>query len=225
MYGRFVKRTLDILLSISALLVLSPVLLVLTLLGWIMMKGNPFYTQLRPGYHEKIFKMIKFRSMTEDRDEEGNYLPDEARLTKYGHFIRATSLDELPEFLNILKGDMSLVGPRPLLVRDMVFMTPEQRKRHSVRPGLTGLAQCSGRNALLWENKLQLDLVYIREITFMKDLRIVLKTAKIVISGGDGGSDETEVTDDYGDYLLSVGRVTAEEYKKKQQEAKELLNV
>lgn len=225
MYKKFIKRTLDILSSFFALLILSPVLLTLTVLGWIKMRGNPFYIQLRPGRNEKIFRLIKFRSMTEAKDAEGSYLPDEQRLTKYGRFIRATSLDELPELVNILIGDMSVVGPRPQLVRDMVFMTPEQRKRHGVRPGLTGLAQCSGRNALLWENKLQLDLAYIRHITFMEDLRIVLKTAKIMIFGGECGDEETNVTDDYGDYLLKQGKINEADYEEKQEEARELLKV
>lgn len=216
---------MDIFLSTLALILLSPILLVLTVLGTCLMKGNPFYIQHRPGKNEKIFPMIKFRSMTEEKDGQGNYLPDAQRMTKYGHFIRATSLDELPELLNIFVGHMSIVGPRPQLVRDMVFMTPQQRKRHSVRPGLTGLAQVSGRNALHWENKLQLDLEYVRNITFATDARIIMKTAKIMIFGGEAGSDETEVTDDYGDYLLKSGAIDQAAYEDKQRQAKELLKV
>ena len=225
MYEKCIKRIIDILFSFLALLLLSPVFLVLVVLGVVKLKGNPFYIQHRPGKDERIFPMIKFRSMTEEKDAQGNYLPDEQRLTRYGRFIRGTSLDELPELLNIFVGHMSIVGPRPQLVRDMVFMTPEQRERHSVRPGLTGLAQVSGRNALRWENKLQLDLEYIQNITFAADARIVIKTAKILIFGGEAGSDETEVTDDYGDYLLKKGAIDQAVYEDKQQEAKELLKV
>ena len=224
MYAKCIKRILDFLLSLTALLVLSPLLLTLSILGAFKFKGNPFFTQLRPGRNEKIFRMIKFRSMTDARDAEGNLLPDAQRLTSYGHFLRATSADELPELLNILIGQMSIVGPRPQLVRDMVFMTPEQRKRHSVRPGLTGLAQVSGRNALRWENKLHLDLEYISNITFLKDVRIVKKTVKIILFGGET-SDETEVADDYGDYLLKQNRITTAEYKQKTDEANQLVGV
>lgn len=224
MYAKYIKRVLDILLSLTALLLLSPLLLVLIAVGAVKMKGNPFFTQPRPGKDEKIFHLIKFRSMTNERDADGNLLPDAQRLTSYGRFLRATSADELPELLNILTGQMSVVGPRPQLVRDMVFMSTEQRKRHAVRPGLTGFAQVSGRNALRWENKLQLDLQYISEITFRNDLRIVCKTAKIILFGGES-SDETEVTDDFGDYLFEKGAVTKEEYDEKQTEAKELLKI
>ena len=143
-YAKYVKRILDIILSGMALIVLSPVFIILIIAGAVMMKGNPFFTQLRPGKDEKIFKLVKFCSMTNAKDKDGNLLPDEKRLTKYGKILRATSLDELPELWNILKGDMSIVGPRPQLVRDMVFMTLEQRKRHTVRQGLTGLAQVNG---------------------------------------------------------------------------------
>lgn len=224
MYAKCIKRILDFLLSLTALLVLSPLLLTLSILGAFKFKGNPFFTQMRPGRNEKIFRMIKFRSMTDARDAEGNLLPDAQRLTSYGHFLRATSADELPELLNILIGQMSIVGPRPQLVRDMVFMTPEQRMRHSVRPGLTGLAQVSGRNALRWENKLHLDLEYISNITFLKDVRIVKKTVKIILFGGET-SDETEVADDYGDYLLKQNRITTAEYKQKTDEANQLVGV
>ena len=195
MYVKCWKRLLDLLLSLGALMALSPILLVLTILGAVKMKGNPFFTQLRPGKDEKIFRMVKFRSMTCETDENGNLLPDEVRLTKYGQLLRSTSLDELPELFNILTGDMSIVGPRPQLIRDMVFMTPEQRKRHSVRPGLTGLAQANGRNAMSWEKKFEYDLEYIRKITFLGDMKIILQTALKVfardgIMGGHGGGDD-----------------------------------
>ena len=223
MYAKFFKRVMDFVLSLCALIVLSPVLLILAVLGAVIMKGNPFFTQLRPGKGEKIFKMIKFRSMTCETDANGNLLPDEVRLTKYGKFLRATSLDELPELLNIVKGDMSIVGPRPQLVRDMVFMTPEQRRRHSVRPGLTGLAQCNGRNAMSWEKKFEYDLIYIQKITFLGDVKILLQTV-IKVFQRDGINEEGMATaEDLGDYLLRIGTVDKEEYAEKQAEASRTL--
>ena len=225
MYAKCFKRVIDFTLSLCAILVLSPVLLILMVLGAIKMKGNPFFTQLRPGKDEKIFKLIKFRSMTCETDENGNPLPDEVRLTSYGKMLRSTSLDELPELFNILAGDMSIVGPRPQLVRDMVFMTDEQRKRHSVRPGLTGLAQCSGRNAMTWEKKFEYDLQYIQKITFWGDIKILLQTVKSVFAR-EGITEEGMATAaDLGDYLLSEGRVTKEDYDEKQAEAKQLMRV
>ena len=223
MYAKFFKRVMDFVLSLCALIVLSPVLLILAVLGAVIMKGNPFFTQLRPGKDEKIFKMIKFRSMTCETDANGNLLPDEVRLTKYGKFLRATSLDELPELLNIVKGDMSIVGPRPQLVRDMVFMTPEQRRRHSVRPGLPGLAQCNGRNAMSWEKKFEYDLIYIQKITFLGDVKILLQTV-IKVFQRDGINEEGMATaEDLGDYLLRIGTVDREEYAEKQAEASRTL--
>ena len=223
MYAKFFKRVMDFVLSLCALIVLSPVLLILAVLGAVIMKGNPFFTQLRPGKDEKIFKMIKFRSMTCETDANGNLLPDEVRLTKYGKFLRATSLDELPELLNIVKGDMSIVGPRPQLVRDMVFMTPEQRSRHSVRPGLTGLAQCNGRNAMSWEKKFEYDLIYIQKITFLGDVKILLQTV-IKVFQRDGINEEGMATaEDLGDYLLRIGTVDREAYAEKQAEASRAL--
>ena len=180
MYVRYIKRCLDFLLALVALTALSPFLLVVTLVSTVKLQGNPFFLQIRPGKDEKLFKMIKFRSMTNERDENGELLPDEQRLTSYGHALRATSVDELPELVNILLGQMSFVGPRPQLVRDMVFMTTEERRRHTVRPGLTGLAQVSGRNALRWENKLALDLKYISEMSFRTDVKLLFRTAKII---------------------------------------------
>lgn len=224
MYANCFKRIIDFLLALAALTVLFVPLLILTVLGAIKMKGNPFFTQPRPGKNERVFHLIKFRTMTNERDARGTLLPDEQRITGYGRFLRATSLDELPELLNILIGDMAIIGPRPQLVRDMVFMTPEQRKRHSVRPGLSGLAQISGRNALKWENKLALDLEYIKKISFREDLRIILQTLKIVIGRGETPT-ELAVTSDYGDYLLEQGKIDAATYDAKQQEAKELLGV
>ena len=193
MYAKVFKRLFDFLLSLMALLILSPVLLILTVLGAIKMKGNPFFTQARPGKNEKIFKLIKFRSMTCEKDAEGNLLPDEVRLTKYGKLLRSTSLDELPELLNILKGDMSIVGPRPLLVRYLERYNAFQRRRHEVRPGLTGYAQVHGRNAITWEEKLRYDVEYVDNITFSGDIKIILGTVKTVLKR-DGIHSETSAT-------------------------------
>lgn len=224
MYANCFKRVIDFILALTALTVLFVPLVILTVVGAVKMKGNPFFTQPRPGKNEKVFRLIKFRTMTNEKGPDGILLPDERRITAYGRFLRGSSLDELPELLNILLGHMAVIGPRPQLVRDMVFMTPEERRRHSVRPGLSGLAQVSGRNALKWENKLALDLKYINNISFKEDCRIVLRTLKIVVGGGDGPG-ETAVTPDYGDYLLSQGKIDSETYERKQREAKELLSV
>ena len=193
MYAKCLKRVMDFSLSLMALIVLSPVLLVLTVLGAIKMKGNPFFTQLRPGKDEKIFKLIKFRSMTCEKDENGNLLPDDQRLTRYGKLLRSTSLDELPELINILKGDMSIVGPRPLLVQYLPLYNEEQRHRHDVRPGLTGYAQVHGRNAVTWEDKFRMDVEYVKHITFLGDVEIILDTVKAVLKR-DGISSETSAT-------------------------------
>ena len=189
------------------------------------MKGNPFFVQSRPGKKgkdgkEKIFNLIKFRSMTEEKDANGNYLPDDVRLTKYGRILRSTSLDELPELFNIFRGDMAIVGPRPQLVRDMVFMTDEQRKRHDVLPGLTGLAQVRGRNASKWEDRLNNDLEYVKNVSFFLDIKILILTV-IKVLEREGISEEGESTStDYGDYLLINGKITKETYSNKQTEAK-----
>lgn len=225
MYAKFVKRILDFILSLCALIVLSPILLILIILGAIFMRGNPFFTQQRPGKDEKIFKLIKFRTMDNRKDKDGNLLADDVRLNKYGRILRSTSLDELPELFNILVGDMSIVGPRPQLVRDMVFMTDEQRKRHSVRQGLTGLAQVSGRNAIKWEDKLAYDLKYIENITLIGDIKIIMKTV-VNVFRRDGITEEGMATAaDLGDYLLNEKRVSREEYDRKQNEARKLLGV
>ena len=226
MYERYFKRILDIVLSLGALIVLSPVLLILTVLGAVKMKGNPFFTQLRPGKDEKIFRLIKFRTMTCEVDENGNPLPDEVRLTKYGKLLRSTSLDELPELLNILKGDMSIVGPRPQLVRDMVFMTPEQRRRHTVRPGLTGLAQVNGRNNITWEQKFEYDQEYIDGgITLLGDIKIILETVAKVLKQEDTVREGTVSDMDLGDWLLEHGDVDMREYESKQSYARQLIRV
>lgn len=226
MYEKFFKRALDFILSLVALICFSPLLLVLIIVGSIIMKGNPFFTQLRPGKDERIFRLIKFRTMTNEKDKNGKLLPDEKRLTSYGKFLRATSLDELPELINIIRGDMSIVGPRPQLVRDMVFMTPLQRKRHSVMPGLTGHAQVNGRNNISWEQKFHYDLEYIENgITFVSDARIVFKTIGKVFKREGTVREGTQSDIDLGDYLLEHGEVTQEEYDRLQKEAKELLEV
>lgn len=226
MYAKCLKRVMDFTLSLAALSILSPVLLLLTVLGAVKMKGNPFFVQPRPGKDERIFRLIKFRSMTCETDENGKPLPDAQRLTGYGKFLRASSLDELPELINILIGDMSIVGPRPQLVRDMVFMTPEQRRRHSVMPGLTGLAQVSGRNNITWEQKFQYDLAYIDSgITFRKDVKIILRTVGKVFEQADTVREGTASDQDFGDYLLEKGQVTEKEYKMRQDEARKLLGV
>lgn len=228
MYRNCLKRVFDFILSLLAIIVLSPVLFILIICGSIGMKGNPFFTQLRPGKigkngKEKIFKLIKFRSMTNEKDENGNLLPDEKRLKGYGKFLRSTSLDELPELFNILKGDMAIIGPRPQLVRDMVFMNEDQRKRHSVRPGLSGLAQVSGRNNITWEQKFEYDLKYIEKITFFGDIGLIFKTIVKVFKREDTVREGTVSDIDFGDWLLQEGKVTEEEYGLKQEEAKRLL--
>ena len=224
-YARYIKRPMDFFLSFCAVTVLSPILVVLIIVGAIAMKGNPFFFQPRPGKNEKIFKLIKFRTMTCGKDKEGNLLPDDKRLTKYGKFLRSTSLDELPELINILKGDMSVIGPRPQLVRDMVFMTPTQRMRHLVRPGLSGLAQISGRNAIAWESKFKFDLEYIQKITFLGDWKIIFLTVLKVFRREDISAEGMETAEDYGDYLLHNGFIEKEVYDRKQIDALELIKV
>lgn len=182
MYRNFFKRVLDFLLSLLALIVLSPIFLLLIICGVINLKGNPFFVQERPGKNEKIFKLIKFRSMSQGKDAVGNLLSDKERLTAYGKWLRASSLDELPELINILKGDMAIVGPRPLLVQYLPLYNDEQRHRHDVRPGLTGLAQVNGRNLLSWEDKFKYDIQYVNSISFINDVKIIFKTVKNVLT-------------------------------------------
>lgn len=231
MYANFFKRVLDIVLSFLSLTVLFPFLLIFSVIGVFAMHGNPFFTQLRPGKKrkdgtEKIFGLIKFRTMNNKKDAVGNLLPDEQRLNGYGRWLRSTSIDELPELINILVGDLSIVGPRPQLVRDMVFMSAEQRRRHDVRPGLTGLAQISGRNNITWEQKFEYDLLYIDNgITFLGDLKIILMTVGRVLKRRDTVRDGTSSDMDFGDWLVFEGRVGETEYKEKQEEAKNLLGV
>ncbi len=232
MYAKFWKRFFDVTLSLLALIVLSPLLLLLTAIGAIVMKGNPFFVQKRPGMidertgKERIISLIKFRTMTNERDSKGNLLPDEKRLVPYGKFLRSTSLDELPSIWNIVVGSCSLVGPRPFLVRDCVFLTDEQRRRHEVRPGLTGLAQVNGRNNITWEQKFEYDLQYIDNgITFLGDLRIILQTVGKVLKRSDIVREGTASDMDYGDWLIMEGKINQDTYYEKQEEARELLGV
>lgn len=198
MYAKFWKRFFDFTLSLLALIVLSPILLILTIVGAIAMRGNPFFVQPRPGRKgkdgkEKIFKLIKFRTMSNKKDKDGNLLPDAERLNGYGRFLRKTSLDELGELVNIVKGDMAIVGPRPLLVRYLERYSEEQHHRHDARPGLTGYAQTHGRNAISWEEKFEMDVWYTNNITFFGDVRIILDTVKAVLKH-EGISSETSAT-------------------------------
>lgn len=234
-YELYIKRLMDIVCSLAAIIVFSWLYIIVVVLVRVKLGSPVLFKQPRPGQidpktgREKIFYMYKFRSMSDERDENGNLLPDDVRLGKFGKALRATSLDELPEAFNILKGDMSIIGPRPQLVRDMVFMTDEQRMRHTAKPGLSGLAQTRGRNALSWDAKLASDLEYIENISFLGDVKIIINTVKQVFfkeKGIEGGMvDEVDITDDFGDYLLKAGRVSKEEYDQKMNEAKESLGV
>lgn len=229
MYKHFFKRFFDLLLSFIAIVVLSPLLLILTIVGAIAMGGNPFFTQQRPGRkkkdgNERIFKLIKFRTMSNKKDKDGNLLSDEQRLTGYGKFLRSTSLDELPELFNIFIGNMAIIGPRPQLVRDMVFMNEAQRHRHDVRPGLSGLAQVNGRNNITWEQKFEYDLEYIKHISFLYDFKLIFKTIGKVFKREDTVRDGTASDIDFGDWLLVNNSISIDEYNKKQIEAKKINN-
>ncbi len=193
MYAKFFKRLFDFILALIGIIVSSPVWLILIILGAIFMRGNPFFTQERPGWHEKIFKLVKFRTMDNRRGADGQLLPDEVRLNKYGRFLRSTSLDELPELLNILIGDMAFIGPRPLLVKYLPRYNDVQHHRHDVRPGLTGYAQAHGRNTVMWEDRFAMDVWYVNNISLKLDLQIIIDTIKAVIKK-DGISSETSAT-------------------------------
>ena len=229
-YERYIKRAIDIFCSGLAIIVFCWLYAIIALLVRIKLGSPVLFTQYRPGLidpkteKERIFKMYMFRTMTDKKDAEGNLLPDEVRLTKFGAWLRSTSLDELPEAFCILNGTMTLIGPRPQLVRDMVFMSVEQRMRHTAKPGLSGLAQVSGRNAISWDRKLQYDLEYIEHVSFGRDLKILFKTVEKAFIKQEGITEEGSVTAaDYGDYLLQTKQISKEEYNKKQNEAKELL--
>lgn len=227
-YEKYTKRVFDIICAGLAILVFWWLYAFIALMVRIKMGKPVLFKQPRPGLidsetgKERIFDMYKFRTMTDDRDENGNLLPDEQRLPKFGKLLRATSLDELPEAFNIIKGDMSVIGPRPQLVRDMVFMTEEQRMRHTAKPGLSGLAQVMGRNAISWDEKFKWDLKYIENVSFGGDLKIVFLTIKKVFGKGES-SNELDVTDDYGDELLKNGKTTQAKYNELQKKAKEIL--
>lgn len=193
MYAKYFKRMLDFLLSLSGIIILSPLLIILTVLGTFFMRGNPFFFQERPGKGEKVFKLVKFRSMDNRKDKNGKLFPDDVRLNKYGKFLRSTSLDELPEIINILKGDMAIIGPRPLLVKYLPRYNEEQRHRHDVRPGLTGYAQAHGRNGVSWEDKFAMDVWYTKHITFCGDVKIIIDTIKTVLKH-EGINSETSAT-------------------------------
>ena len=214
-YEKYIKRLLDLILSLIALICLSPILLIVAILVRVKLGSPVIFKQKRPGKDEKIFTLYKFRTMTDEKDESGNLLPDSQRLTKFGKFLRSTSLDELPELINIIKGDMSIVGPRPQLVRDMIFMNDEQRKRHSVRQGLTGLAQVNGRNNITWEDKINYDLKYIQNITFIGDAKIILETILKVFRKDDINTEGMDTAEDLCDYLLRTNKITEKEYKEK----------
>ena len=210
MYAKYFKRMLDFILSLGAVIVLSPVILVLTVIGAVAMGGNPFFTQERPGRHEKIFKLVKFRTMNNKKDKNGELLPDEKRLTSYGKWLRSTSLDELPELFNILKGDMAIIGPRPLLVKYLPYYTKEQHHRHDVRPGLTGYAQAHGRNATTWDDRFRYDLKYVKHITFLGDVKIIIDTVKAVVKR-EGISAEGQATmGDFIDYVNEKRKALSE---------------
>lgn len=227
-YSRYIKRLIDILCAVLTISVFFWLYAIVALLVRINLGSPVIFKQPRPGRidpktgEEIIFTLFKFRTMTDARDENGNLLPDTVRLTRFGKILRSTSLDELPEVLNILVGHMSVIGPRPQLVRDMVFMTDEQRQRHLVRPGLSGLAQVSGRNALAWEVKLRIDLDYIERISFREDFKIVMKTIYKLFKR-DSEVNEIELCDDFGDYLLKEKKITFEDYQEKQIQAEEIL--
>lgn len=224
MYQKFFKRLIDILCALAALLVFGWLYIIVAILVRINLGSPVIFKQARPGKDCKIFNLYKFRTMTDEKDENGNLLPDDIRLTKFGKFLRATSLDELPEAINILKGDMSVVGPRPQLVRDMVFFSKEQMKRQSVTPGLTGLAQTNGRNGITWEEKINFDLEYIKNITFLGDCKIIFLTVWKAFVKSEGISQEgMDTAEDFGDYLLRTGMVSEGDYKELQHKARELV--
>ena len=229
-YELYVKRCFDIVCAIFVLLLFGWLYIIISVMVFIKLGRPILFKQARPGIidsvtgKETIFAMYKFRSMTNEKDKKGNLLPDKMRLGKFGKMLRATSMDELPEIYNVLKGDMSFIGPRPQLVRDMVFMSNKQRMRHTAKPGISGLAQVRGRNAITWEDKIDWDLKYISNISFINDLRIVFETVRVAIIHQEGITDGKNATAlDYGDALLETGKISKSEYEKKQKEAKRIL--
>lgn len=223
MYQKYLKRVIDFILAVGSGIILSPVLIVIALLVRIKLGSPVIFKQKRPGLNEEIFTLYKFRTMTDKRDKNGELLPDAQRMTAFGKMLRSTSLDELPELFNIIQGTLSFVGPRPQLVKDMVFMTREERKRHQVRPGLTGLAQISGRNEIDWKKRLQYDLKYIRRITFWGDCKILFSTFIKVLQRDGINTEGLATSEDFGDYLLRTGKVSKDEYNDKIRESNVIL--
>lgn len=211
MYAKCVKRVLDFLLSLVALIILSPIILILILVGAIAMKGNPFFTQRRPGRKEKVFRLLKFRTMSNAKDAQGNLLPDDKRLNGYGKFLRSTSLDELPELFNILIGQMSIVGPRPLLVEYLPWYTEREKLRHSVRPGLTGWAQVNGRNSVDWDTRFELDVEYVEHLTIGRDMKVLWLTVKAVVSRSDVAEDTRVAEGNFADIRRAAAEAAAAE--------------
>ncbi len=225
MYCKYIKRLQDIVLSAIAIICLSPIIGITALLVRTKLGSPVLFKQKRPGKDNQIFTMYKFRTMTDERDEDGNLLSDSVRLTKFGKLLRSTSLDELPELFNIFKGDMTIIGPRPQLVKDMVFFNEEQMKRQSVRPGLSGLAQINGRNNIRWEDKLEYDLQYIENITFWGDWKIIFLTVWKAFRREDIATEGMDTAEDFGDYLLREQKIDEEYYDAKIAEYIELMKM
>lgn len=226
MYQKYMKRIVDILCALAAIIVFSWLYIIVAILVRVKLGSPVLFKQKRPGWNGKIFTLYKFRTMSDEKDENGNLLPDDVRLTTFGKFLRKTSLDELPEAFNILKGDMSVVGPRPQLVRDMVFFSEEQMKRQSVKPGLSGLAQVKGRNGINWEEKINWDLEYIKNITFLNDCKIIFMTIWTAFIKQDGISQEgMDTAEDFGDWLLREGKISEEYYMEQMENSIKLLEV
>lgn len=230
-YERYIKRILDITFALLVIIIFGWLFIIVAVLVRLKMGSPVVFKQPRPGIidpktgRERIFNMYKFRTMSDKKDKNGNLLPDAQRLGRFGRTLRSTSLDELLEVFNILKGDMSIIGPRPQLVRDMVFMTDEQRRRHTVKPGLSGLAQVKGRNAITWEEKFYWDLKYIEKISFINDVKLIFETIKVAIIRQEGITDGENATSlDYGDALLKDGKVSKEEYESLQEKARNILH-
>lgn len=225
LYKKYFKRPMDFILSLIAIIVLSPVLLITALLVRTKLGSPVIFKQKRPGLNGMIFTLCKFRTMTDERDECGNLQADEIRLTRFGKILRSTSLDELPELFNILKGNMSVIGPRPQLVKDMVFFNEEQMKRQSILPGLSGLAQVNGRNCILWEDKFKYDLKYLENITFLGDWKLILRTIINVLKKNGISSEGMATAEDFGDYLLREKRISEGEYYAALERSRELVGI